>query len=190
MISFYPVASVKQTTTPARLSFSHFELVLLPTFHGLQRRSVLLCDQVRHSLSILESQRRVMNIPLLFLVAALAAFDIANAYEQLLSDTVAVKNDTKPPAQRIPGPFEGLEIRADGSPDDTPPPDPPSEAVPGWDKDDIAAQPEADAKAAKGHFATCLLKATDEEAGKAWPDPYKRTPKSARSPFKPTQRKS
>ncbi|KAH5710570.1 hypothetical protein HBI20_177700 [Parastagonospora nodorum] len=128
-----------------------------------------------------------MKIKLLFLVAALAALAIASASEHLFSGIVVVKNDTKPTARRVPGLFDRLKIRTDGSPDDTPPPDPPLEVVNGWDKNDIAAQPEADAKAAKGHFATCLLKATDEEAGKAWPDPYKRTPKSARSPFKPSQ---
>lgn len=132
-----------------------------------------------------------MKLEILLLVAALAVLATASASEQLLSVIVAAKNDTKPFARRLPGLFDRLEIRADNSPDDTPPaPDPPLAEVPGWDKDNIAAQPEAYAKSTKGHFATCLLKATDEEAGKAWPDPYKRTPKSAHSPFRPTQRKS
>jgi hypothetical protein len=35
----------------------------------------------------------------------------------------------------------------------------------------------------KGHWLGCLLDANDAGAGKAWPDPYGRTPKSARSPW-------
>jgi hypothetical protein len=44
------------------------------------------------------------------------------------------------------------------------------------------ASPEAWTKfREKGNWLGCMTRATDEEAGKMWPDPLNRTPKSARS---------
>ena len=55
-----------------------------------------------------------------------------------------------------------------------------------WDPNSVATKEEIDKFRDKGNFLACLLDMTDEEAGKAWPDPWGRTPKSASSVFKGT----
>jgi hypothetical protein len=50
-----------------------------------------------------------------------------------------------------------------------------------WNPKNIAS-PEAWTKfREKGNWLGCMTRATDEEAGKMWPDPWNRTSKSARS---------
>jgi hypothetical protein len=50
-----------------------------------------------------------------------------------------------------------------------------------WDPNRFISEEDMAGFQAKGSWLTCLLDATDENAGKAWPDPYNRVPKSARS---------
>jgi hypothetical protein len=50
-----------------------------------------------------------------------------------------------------------------------------------FDANNVATDAMFEKQRAKGHFLGCLLVATDEAAGKGWPDPYGRTPKSAKS---------
>jgi hypothetical protein len=50
-----------------------------------------------------------------------------------------------------------------------------------WDPNDVATASEWVRFLQRGKWMGCLLPATDEEAGKAWPDPLNRTPKSASS---------
>jgi Ni,Fe-hydrogenase I large subunit len=51
----------------------------------------------------------------------------------------------------------------------------------GWDPNKLASEAELDKLQDKGRWMSCLLDGSDEDAGKAWPDPYSRTPPSARS---------
>jgi len=53
----------------------------------------------------------------------------------------------------------------------------------GWDPNDVADPADYERFRAKGAWLGCLSRATDEEAGNAWPDPLNRTPKSARAPW-------
>jgi hypothetical protein len=55
------------------------------------------------------------------------------------------------------------------------------EVAANWDPNQIARDAEATKYQVKGNRLTCLLGATDEGAGNAWPDSLNRTPKSARS---------
>jgi hypothetical protein len=49
------------------------------------------------------------------------------------------------------------------------------------DPNEVASDALFEKHRAKGHWLGYLLDATDEGAGKGWPDPHARTPKSARS---------
>jgi len=53
----------------------------------------------------------------------------------------------------------------------------------GWDPNDVADPADYERFRAKGAWLGCLSRATDEEAGIAWPDPLNRTPKSAKAPW-------
>lgn len=55
-----------------------------------------------------------------------------------------------------------------------------------WDPRHLATEEEWNMYRSKGSWLGCLLDATDEAAGKAWPDPYSRVPMSASSPWKGT----
>jgi hypothetical protein len=55
-----------------------------------------------------------------------------------------------------------------------------------WDPENIAHEEDWEKYVIKGGWLGCLLDATDEDAGKAWPDPLRRTPKSASSQWKGT----
>jgi hypothetical protein len=50
-----------------------------------------------------------------------------------------------------------------------------------YDRNNIAFIQDVGRYAAKGSWLGCLVDATDGDAGKAWPDPWNRTPKSATS---------
>lgn len=55
-----------------------------------------------------------------------------------------------------------------------------------WDPNDVAPNEDFVKHQAKGNLLRCLLEMTDEQAGKAWPDPLGQTPKSASSQWKGT----
>ncbi|KAH7070647.1 hypothetical protein BKA63DRAFT_493656 [Paraphoma chrysanthemicola] len=67
--------------------------------------------------------------------------------------------------------------------DDRPSPYPDTVQTAGekWNPANTASQAEWDRFRQKGNWLGCMTRATDEEAGKMWPDPLNRTPKSARS---------
>jgi hypothetical protein len=50
-----------------------------------------------------------------------------------------------------------------------------------WDPENLANEADIFKYVTKGRWLGCLLDANDEDAGKAWPDPLGRTPKSASS---------
>ncbi|KAF2829149.1 hypothetical protein CC86DRAFT_271076, partial [Ophiobolus disseminans] len=52
-----------------------------------------------------------------------------------------------------------------------------------WGPRGIAEEAELHAAHAKGNQRHCLMNDTNAQAGQAWPDPYDRIPKSARSPW-------
>lgn len=55
--------------------------------------------------------------------------------------------------------------------------------VAGYDSKEFANPEEWEKYRVKGAWLGCLMRNTDKEAGKAWPDPLNRTPKSARGPW-------
>lgn len=55
-----------------------------------------------------------------------------------------------------------------------------------YDPNKFASEEEIAKYGPKGAWLGCLLDMTDEEAGKAWPDPLGRTPKSASSQWRGT----
>jgi hypothetical protein len=55
-----------------------------------------------------------------------------------------------------------------------------------YDPNKFASEDEIAKYQPKGAWLSCLLDMTDEEAGKAWPDPLGRTPKSASSQWRGT----
>jgi hypothetical protein len=52
-----------------------------------------------------------------------------------------------------------------------------------WDPKGISDDAEVQKYQEKGNWLGCLMDASDAQAGLMWPDPFGRTPKSARSPW-------
>lgn len=55
-----------------------------------------------------------------------------------------------------------------------------------WDPNNLASDADWIRYRTKGHWLGCLLAGTDAASGAAWPDPYRRNPLSASSPWRGT----
>lgn len=119
-------------------------------------------------------QSEAMKINSILLVTALVQSAFGRVVEQLVQRDCQQDNGTHlltGPADTVIGATGGSKASSSN----------PVHIAARYDPNIVASAQEVARYTAKGNWLGCLLEATDENAGKAWPDPLGRTPKSASS---------